>query len=134
MTVVVKPPFTQRSAAQKVQVAQDLWNTRNPASVALAYTADSVWRNRAERVQGHEAIVALLTRKWRRELDYQLRKELFIFSEDRIAVNFSYVYHDDVGQWYRAHGLEHWQFDVDGLMSSRQASINEEKITAEERI
>ena len=134
MTTVIRPPFTQDTARQKVQIAQDLWNSKNPDAVVLAYTVDSIWRNRTQWVVGHREIGALLTRKWQRELDYKLNKELFIFSEDRIAVNFTYEYHDADGQWYRAHGLEHWQFNVDGLMQSRQASINEERISPEQRV
>ncbi len=125
MTKQVKPPFTLETAKLKVQRAEDLWNNRNPEKVALAYTPNSSWRNRNEFVQGHEEIIQLLTKKWQRELDYKLKKELFIFSNDRIAVQFQYEYHDDNDQWFRAFGIEHWQFDEQGLMHTREASINE---------
>ncbi len=133
MTIDLSPPFTLESAKEKVQRAEDLWNTRNPARIAMAYTEDSQWRNRAEFVQGREEIAQLLTRKWQRELDYTLRKELFTFSGNRIAVHFEYEYHDDSGQWFRAHGNEHWDFDEKGLMQTRDASINEHAIEDSER-
>ena len=127
------PPFTRETAIQKVRLAEDGWNSRNPEKVSLAYTPDSWWRNRAEFVQGREAIVGLLTRKWTRELDYRLIKELWAFDGARIAVRFAYEYHDDSGQWYRAYGNENWEFDENGLMHHRHASINEAPITPEQR-
>ena len=119
------PPFTRQSAAEKVRLAEDAWNSREPARVALAYTADSRWRNRAEFVNGREAIVAFLTRKWTRELDYRLIKELWAFESNRIAVRFAYEWHDDSGQWFRSYGNENWEFDDAGLMRRRLASIND---------
>jgi len=113
------------SATQKVRLAEDAWNGRDPAAVALAYTPDSVWRNRAEFLQGREAIEAFLERKWSRELDYRLIKELWAFRDHRIAVRFAYEWHDDSGQWYRSHGNENWEFDDAGLMRLRIASIND---------
>lgn len=133
MSTQLKPPFTQSTALQKVQRAEDLWNGKKPQQVALAYTEDSVWRNRNEFVQGREEIAQLLTRKWNRELDYRLKKELFTFSDNRIAVHFQYEYHDDSGQWFRAYGNENWIFDDDGLMKQRDASINELAIHHDER-
>lgn len=127
------PPFTRETAIAKVRLAEDGWNTRDPEKVSLAYTVDSRWRNRAEFAVGREAIVALLTRKWTRELDYRLVKELWAFTDNRIAVRFAYEYHDDSGQWYRAYGNENWEFDADGLMRHRHASINELPIAAAER-
>jgi nuclear transport factor 2 (NTF2) superfamily protein len=119
------PPFTAETAAQKVRLAEDAWNTRDPARVALAYTSDSRWRNRAEFLQGREAIEAFLTRKWNRELDYRLIKELWAFRENRIAVRFAYEWHDDSGHWYRSYGNENWEFNDEGLMRVRIASIND---------
>ena len=127
------PPFTQETAIQKVRLAEDGWNTRNPEKVSLAYTIDSKWRNRAEFANGREQIVAFLTRKWTRELDYRLIKELWAFHENRIAVRFAYEYHDDSGNWYRAYGNENWEFDEQGLMYARHASINELPIEATDR-
>ncbi|AIY41117.1 hypothetical protein LT85_1959 [Collimonas arenae] len=127
------PPFNRDSAIQKVRLAEDGWNTRNPEKVALAYTEDSWWRNRVEFVQGRAAIVGLLSRKWARELEYRLIKELWAFDGNRIAVRFAYEYHDDSGQWYRAYGNENWEFAEDGLMRWRHASINEAPIPASER-
>lgn len=127
------PPFTRETAAEKVRLAENGWNTRDPEKVALAYTEDSWWRNRAEFVQGRPAIIAFLKRKWNRELDYRLIKELWAFDGARIAVRFAYEYHDDSGQWYRAYGNENWEFDGNGLMHHRHASINEHPIKAEER-
>lgn len=127
------PPFDADSAAEKVRLAEDAWNSRDPARVALAYTPDSQWRNRAEFLSGRAEIEAFLTRKWRRELDYRLVKQLWTFGGDRIAVRFAYEYHDDSSQWFRAYGNENWQFDADGLMMRRIASINEHPITAAER-
>ncbi len=133
MTTALKPPFNLDTARQKVQRAEDLWNGKNPSAVVLAYTKDSQWRNRSEFVQGHAEIEALLSRKWARELDYKLKKELFSFANNRIAVQFSYEYHDDSGQWFRTYGLEHWEFDDEGLMHTRNASINEQTISSNER-
>ncbi len=133
MSTALKPPFTQQSALDKVQRAEDLWNTRDAERVALAYTPDSQWRNRSEFVQGRAAIAELLTRKWTRELDYKLKKELFTYAGNRIAVNFQYEYHDDSGQWFRAYGNEHWEFDDAGLMHTRAASINEQAIDESQR-
>ena len=127
------PPFTGETAAQKVRLAEDGWNSRNPEAVALAYTPDSLWRNRAEFIEGREAIVAFLTRKWNRELDYRLIKELWAFTDNRIAVRFAYEYHDDSDTWFRAYGNEHWEFEADGLMRRRIASINEHPIAESER-
>lgn len=127
------PPFTRETAIQKARLAEDGWNTRDAEKVALAYTEDSWWRNRAEFVQGREAIVALLKRKWTRELDYRLIKELWAFDGARIAVRFAYEYHDDSGQWHRAYGNENWEFDENGLMHHRHACINEHPIKPEER-
>jgi hypothetical protein len=127
------PPFTAETAAEKVRLAEDAWNTRDPARVALAYTEDTEWRNRAEFVRGRAAVEALLTRKWARELDYRLVKELWAHQGNRIAVRFAYEYHDDSGQWLRAYGNENWEFDEHGLMRRRIASINEHPIRAEER-
>jgi nuclear transport factor 2 (NTF2) superfamily protein len=127
------PPFEQESAATKVRLAEDAWNTRNPDKVSLAYTIESVWRNRAEFLVGREAIIAFLTRKWARELDYRLIKELWAFSGDRIAVRFAYEWHDDSGHWYRSYGNENWEFDSSGLMRRRIASINDLPISQSER-
>jgi len=127
------PPFTQQSAAEKVRLAEDGWNSREPARVALAYTADSAWRNRADFLNGREAIEAFLTRKWSRELDYRLVKELWAHEGNRIAVRFAYEYRDDSGSWFRAYGNENWEFDADGLMRRRIASINEHPISEGER-
>ncbi len=119
------PPFTEETARQKVQLAEDAWNTRDPERVALAYTEDSEWRNRSEFVNGRQAIIELLRRKWARELDYRLRKELWAFTGNRIAVRFEYEFHDATGQWYRAYGNENWEFAPNGLMRRRFASIND---------
>jgi nuclear transport factor 2 (NTF2) superfamily protein len=127
------PPFTEDSAREKVRLAEDAWNTRDPARVALAYTVDSRWRNRAEFIHGREEIVAFLTRKWARELDYRLVKELWAFTGNRIAVRFAYEFHDDSGNWFRSYGNENWEFDGAGLMRVRLASINDVPISAEER-
>ena len=127
------PPFTEEAARQKVQAAEDAWNTRDPRRVALAYTVDSEWRNRDEFLQGREAIVEFLTRKWQRELEYRLRKELWCFHENRISVRFEYESHDPTGQWWRSHGNEHWEFDDNGLMRRRDASINDYRIDADQR-
>jgi nuclear transport factor 2 (NTF2) superfamily protein len=127
------PPFSEESATQKVRAAEDAWNTRDPARVVLAYTLDSRWRNRAEFPCGQAQIKAFLTRKWARELDYRLIKELWTFAGNRIAVRFAYEYHDDSGQWFRAYGNENWQFDAAGLMELRFASINEHQIAEMDR-
>jgi hypothetical protein len=127
------PPFTAETAAQKARQAEDGWNSRDPAKVSLAYTPDSVWRNRAEFFEGRDAIVAFLTRKWAKELEYRLIKELWAFAGDRIAVRFAYEWHDDSGNWYRSYGNENWEFDAAGLMRRRIASINDLPITAAER-
>jgi nuclear transport factor 2 (NTF2) superfamily protein len=127
------PPFDLETAAQKVRMAENAWNTRDPEKVALAYTEDSRWRNRSEYFQGRDAIVEFLKRKWARELDYRLIKELWSFHENRIAVRFKYEYHDDSGNWFRAHGNELWEFDERGLMRRREASINDMPILAADR-
>ncbi|WP_105438591.1 nuclear transport factor 2 family protein [Neorhizobium sp. T25_13] len=127
------PPFTPETAVEKVRLAEDGWNSRDPARVALAYTVDSYWRNRAEFVEGREAIVGFLTRKWQRELDYRLVKELWSFQENRIAVRFAYEWHDDGGNWFRSYGNENWEFDEHGLMRRRLASINDAPIREAER-
>jgi nuclear transport factor 2 (NTF2) superfamily protein len=133
MTEQLKPPFSLETARQKVQRGEDLWNGKDPARIALAYTENCEWRNRSEFVRGREAIAQLLTRKWQRELDYRLKKELFTHADNRIAVHFEYEYHDDSGQWFRAYGNENWDFDADGLMQTRDASINELAIDVSER-
>jgi len=127
------PPFTSVSAVQKVRAAEDGWNSRNAEAVALAYSPQSRWRNRSEFVTGREQIVAFLRRKWARELDYRLIKELWAFQDDRIAVRFAYEWHDDAGTWFRSFGNENWQFDEHGLMTMRHASINDLPIREEER-
>jgi len=127
------PPFTRETAAQKVRMAEDGWNSRDPDRVSLAYTADSVWRNRAEFLTGREAIVQFLQRKWARELDYRLIKELWAFHEARIAVRFAYEWHDDSGNWFRSYGNENWEFDENGLMRRRIASINDLPIRESDR-
>jgi len=119
------PPFNAETAAQKVRMAEDAWNTRDPARVALAYTTDSRWRNRSEFLEGRAAIEAFLTRKWSRELDYRLIKEVWTFRDNRIAVRFAYEWHDDSGNWFRSYGNENWEFDGHGLMRLRIASIND---------
>lgn len=130
---IIAPPFTAETAAAKVQIAEDAWNTRDPDRVALAYTEDSEWRNRATFLKGRDEIRAFLADKWNREQDYVLRKQLWAFTEDRIAVRFEYEWHDDAGQWFRAHGNEMWEFDTAGLMRRRFASINDEPIAETER-
>ncbi|NIH82009.1 nuclear transport factor 2 family protein [Amycolatopsis viridis] len=127
------PPFDEDTAAQKVQAAEDAWNTRDPEKVALAYTPDSVWRNRDQHVVGRDAIVEFLRRKWERELDYALRKELWGFRGNRIAVRFQYECHDAAGQWWRSYGNELWEFTDNGLMRRREASINDLPIAESER-
>ena len=128
------PPYTRETAVLKVRKAEDGWNSRNPQQVALAYTPDSVWRNRAEFIGGREEIVRFLLRKWQRELDYRLIKELWAFDGDRIAVRFAYEFHDDSGQWYRAYGNENWEFDAKGIMHHRHASINDVRINETDRL
>ncbi|HEX8869707.1 MAG TPA: nuclear transport factor 2 family protein [Lentzea sp.] len=127
------PPFDADTARLKVRAAQDAWNTRDPLRVAGAYTPDSVWRNRSEFVQGTDEIVAFLTKKWEREHEYVLRKSLWAFGSDRIAVRFQYEWHDDEGQWWRSYGNENWEFAPSGLMSRREASINDVRIAPEDR-
>ncbi|WP_405008390.1 nuclear transport factor 2 family protein [Kitasatospora purpeofusca] len=128
------PPFTEETARAKVRAAEDGWNTRDPQRVSLAYTPDSRWRNRAEFVTGREEIAAFLTRKWQREHEYRLIKELWAHTADRIAVRFAYEWRDDSGQWYRSYGNENWAFDQDGLMAHRHASINDLPIAEAERL
>ncbi len=127
------PPFTIETAIQKVQLAEDAWNTKDPERVALAYTLDSEWRNRNEFIHGREAIHAFLKKKWDKELAYQLKKELWAFYDNRIAVRFEYEYHNAEGQWFRAYGNENWEFDENGLMEKRYASINDVPIAEEDR-
>ena len=127
------PPFTRHTAIQKVRLAEDAWNSRDPEKVSLAYSANSVWRNRNEFLSGREAIVEFLRRKWAKELDYRLTKELWAFHDTRIAVRFAYEWHDDSGNWFRSYGNENWEFDRNGLMRLRLASINDLPITEEER-
>ena len=127
------PPFTPETARTKVQAAEDAWNTRDPDIVALAYTEDSVWRNRAEIFSGRDTIREFLTRKWNKELDYRLKKVLWCFTENRIAVKFRYEWHDDSGHWYRSYGNELWEFADNGLMRRREASINDIPIKESER-
>jgi len=127
------PPFTEQTAIEKVRLAEDGWNSRDPAKVVLAYTTDTWWRNRAEFATGREQAQAFLARKWNRELDYRLIKELWAFIANRIAVRFAYEYHDDSGQWHRAYGNENWEFAEDGLMHHRHACINEHPIKEEDR-
>jgi nuclear transport factor 2 (NTF2) superfamily protein len=127
------PPFNAETAAQKARMAEDAWNSRDPARVALAYTEDSEWRNRAEFINGRAEIEAFLTRKWQRELDYRLIKEVWAWQDDRIAVRFAYEWHDDSGNWFRSYGNENWAFDSEGLMRTRHASINDLPITESKR-
>ena len=127
------PPFTHETAIQKVRLAEDGWNSRDPEKVSLAYTPDSRWRNRSEFVNGRAEIIAFLTRKWSRELDYRLIKELWAFNGNRIAVRFAYEWRDDSGNWYRSYGNENWEFDAGGLMQIRYASINDLPIKESER-
>jgi nuclear transport factor 2 (NTF2) superfamily protein len=128
------PPFTAETARQKARMAEDAWNTREPERVALAYTEDSRWRNRAEFLTGREAIVAFLRRKWAKELDYRLIKEIWAFTDNHIAVRFQYEWHDASGNWFRSHGNEQWEFDGEGLMRRREASINDVPIAEAERL
>lgn len=134
MTRPPAPPFDAHTAAQKARMAEDAWNSREPAKVALAYTEDSRWRNRTEFVQGRAQIEAFLTRKWRRELDYRLIKEVWAWQDDRIAVRFAYEWRDDSGQWFRSYGNENWEFDGHGLMRTRIASINDMPIAEADRM
>jgi nuclear transport factor 2 (NTF2) superfamily protein len=127
------PPFTMETALEKVQLAEDAWNTRDPEKVCLAYTVDTEWRNRAEFINGREEVKAFLQRKWEKELDYNLKKELWGFRENRMAVRFEYEWHDKTGQWYRSYGNELWEFDDNGLMRKRFASINDLEIAVSER-
>ncbi|HYP46966.1 MAG TPA: nuclear transport factor 2 family protein [Propionibacteriaceae bacterium] len=127
------PPFTADTAAQKVQAAEDAWNTRDPQRVAAAYTSDTRWRNRSEFLVGRDEVQAFLARKWARELDYALRKSLWVFGDDRIAVRFQYEWHDSDGQWWRSYGNENWEFDADGYMRRREASINDVAIAEADR-
>jgi nuclear transport factor 2 (NTF2) superfamily protein len=128
------PPFTAETAAQKARMAEDAWNSRDPEKVSLAYTPDSLWRNRGEFLKGREAIVAFLQRKWTRELDYRLIKEVWAHDGNRVAVRFAYEWHDDSGNWFRSYGNENWEFDESGLMARRIASINDRPITQAERL
>jgi nuclear transport factor 2 (NTF2) superfamily protein len=127
------PPFTHETASLKVRLAEDGWNSRDPAKVALAYAIDSRWRNRSEFINGRDEIIAFLSRKWNRELDYRLIKELWAFTGNRIGVRFAYEWHDDSGNWYRSYGNENWEFNGDGLMAVRHASINDLPITESDR-
>jgi nuclear transport factor 2 (NTF2) superfamily protein len=127
------PPFNRETAIQKVRLAEDAWNSRDPEKVALAYSSDSRWRNRSEFVNGRQEIIAFLTRKWAKELDYRLIKEVWAFTDNRIAVRFAYEWHDDSGTWYRSYGNENWEFDDDGLMRLRFASINDLPIKPSDR-
>ena len=133
MSTTIRPPFTNDTALAKVQAAEDAWNSRDPERVALAYTEDSEWRNRSEFFRGREAIRAFLTRKWEHELDYRLKKELWTFGGNRIAVRFEYEWHDDAGNWFRSYGNENWEFDENGYMAKRFASINDLPIQESER-
>ena len=130
---IIAPPFDPDSARRKVKAAENTWNTRDPEHVALAYTVDSEWRNRDEFFRGRGAIIAFLRRKWAKELDYRLMKELWCFHDNRISVRFEYEWHDTQGQWYRSHGNEHWEFDACGLMRRRDASINDVRIAEADR-
>lgn len=127
------PPFTEASAQVKVQAAEDAWNTKKPEQVSLAYTPDSKWRNRSEFLSGREEIIAFLTRKWEKELDYRLKKELWAYTDNRIAVTFCYEWHNDTDQWFRSYGNELWEFDENGLMRQRIASINDIPIKEDQR-
>jgi len=127
------PPFTEATAIEKIRLAEDGWNSRNPTKVALAYTEDTRWRNRAEFLNGRAEVEAFLTRKWNRELDYRLIKELWAFTSNRIAVRYAYEHHDDSGHWFRAYGNENWEFGEDGLMQVRHCCINEQPIAEADR-
>jgi nuclear transport factor 2 (NTF2) superfamily protein len=134
VTNPIVPPFTRETAIRKVRGAEDAWNTRDPERVSLAYSVDSRWRNRSEFINGRDEIIAFLTRKWERELDYRLIKELWAFDNNRIAVRFAYESHDAAGQWWRSYGNEMWEFGQDGLMHSRHASINDLAIEGSQRL
>jgi nuclear transport factor 2 (NTF2) superfamily protein len=127
------PPFNLETALEKIQLAEDAWNSRDPARISMGYTIDTEWRNRSEFINGREEVVRFLTGKWQRELDYKLKKELWAFMENRIAVRFEYEFHDTSGQWYRAYGNENWEFDDNGLMRKRYASINDLAISESDR-
>ena len=127
------PPFTEETARKKIQAAEDAWNSRDPARVAMAYTPDTEWRNRNEFLKGRDAVREFLSRKWQRELDYRLKKELWCFADNRIAVRFEYEWHDDSGQWFRSYGNENWEFAPNGLMAKRYASINDLRIAEVDR-
>jgi len=127
------PPFNSTTAVQKVRMAENAWNTRDPEKVSLAYTKDSIWRNRAKFLCGRDNIIQFLTHKWNKEIDYRLIKELWAFEDNRIAVRFAYEWHDESGQWYRSYGNENWEFDEHGFMQRRIASINDLKISEEQR-
>ncbi len=133
MASPIRPPFTEETARAKVQAAEDAWNTRDPGKVALAYSVNSQWRNRDEFFEGREAIKEFLRRKWAKELDYKLKKELWAYTGNRISVRFEYEWHDETGQWYRTHGNEHWEFDDEGLMRRRDMSANDIPIKESER-
>lgn len=133
MATPIVPPFTLETALAKVQAAEDAWNSRDPERVSRAYSVDSQWRNRAEFFTGREAIQQFLTRKWARELDYRLKKELWCFTGNRISVRFEYEWHDESGQWFRTHGNEHWEFNDDGLMRRRDMSANDYPIAESDR-
>jgi nuclear transport factor 2 (NTF2) superfamily protein len=130
---MIKPPFTYETALQKVQLAEDTWNSKDPEKVCLAYSLDTEWRNRTEFINGREQVKVFLQKKWEKELDYRLKKELWGFRENRMAVRFEYEWHDKAGQWFRSYGNELWEFDEEGLMRKRFASINDLAISAEER-
>ncbi|MEP1093790.1 MAG: nuclear transport factor 2 family protein [Cyclobacteriaceae bacterium] len=127
------PPFTAETAAQKVQMAEDGWNSKNPEKVSMAYSPDTEWRNRDQFINGREEVVSFLTDKWKKELDYKLKKELWAFTDNRIAVRFEYEYHNEEGQWFRAYGNENWEFDENGYMKKRYASINDLTISETDR-
>ena len=127
------PPFDEASARKKVQLAEDAWNSKDPVRISFAYSQNSEWRNRSEFINGRDEIITFLSRKWQRELDYKLKKTLWAFTKNRIAVRFEYEWHDDSGQWFRSHGNENWEFDGNGLMTRRFASINDEPIKKSER-
>ena len=133
MSNIIKPPFTLETARQKVQLAEDAWNSKDPGRVALAYSEDTEWRNRSEFLNGREEVRQFLRRKWAKEIGYRLKKELWAFMDNRIAVRFEYEWHDDNGQWFRSYGNENWEFDEQGLMQKRFASINDLPIREEER-
>jgi hypothetical protein len=130
----IVPPFTRESAARKVRAAEDAWNTHDPEKVSMVYTPDTVWRNRAEFLHGRQQVVEFLRRKWAKELDYRLIKELWAFDNDRIAVRFAYEWHDDSGNWYRSYGNENWEFNAEGIMHHRYASINDVPIRQDQRL